>query len=128
MYFSLPEKRSPQIRKRGYTYFYIRNSHYVKVEKLELLCVDYGLKLARFYDRNFEKLVQEEIHLFLNNKLEKKCENCRLPLKRLRRCKINEECNFNPHSKKKLSKLCNKKFKKKYGISLISKALRELFG
>ncbi|MEJ2251296.1 MAG: hypothetical protein P8Y97_16800 [Candidatus Lokiarchaeota archaeon] len=126
LHFSLSDNKTEQLRKKGFNYYYIRNSNFVKIPSMNLLCVDYGLKLARFYDKNYLKILREKILLFIDTNLKPICSNCQLYLKRLRRCQQDTNCKFKPITKKKLVKMIYKEFREISGTFLISEVVKDL--
>ncbi|TFG01374.1 MAG: hypothetical protein EU539_14110, partial [Promethearchaeota archaeon] len=65
LHYSLPDKKTSKIIKKGFDYFYYRNSNFVEIPNWNFLCVEYnGYKLARFYDTHFKKILKRKILTF----------------------------------------------------------------
>ncbi|MHA1412188.1 MAG: competence protein CoiA family protein [Promethearchaeota archaeon] len=107
LYFSKPNKKHLRGAFRTpYRYYYYRNIYYTEILNPEILCTEYlGVKIARFYDKNFKRIVKEKILSYL----EELSEN-----------------SFLIHIDKAKFKKVLKKFKKSFDNYLIKRVFMEL--
>jgi len=126
LHFSPSKKKSTEIFKSKFDYYYIRNVNFVKIPNWKLLCVDYKFKIARFYDKHALKILEFKILNFLREILKRNCKNCQKRFKLFRRCTLQSNCDFQPYTGKKLVKVILSHFRNEYGTPIILKALRQL--
>ena len=60
LHFSFSDKFSPNLFRKGFDSFFIRNVNYIYIPNWNLFCTTYGnYKIARFYDRNVKYALME---------------------------------------------------------------------
>ena len=129
LYFSLPSKKKKHGPfKEKYWIYYIRNAHFTKIPSWNLSITKYrGFKIARFYDKSVKARLQGDILKYIKNRLNKRCKNCMIHLKRVRRCCIDQNCRSQPYmSKKRIIKQVLREYKSKYGKYLVLEAISRL--
>ncbi|MBD3214439.1 MAG: hypothetical protein GF311_17640 [Candidatus Lokiarchaeota archaeon] len=126
LHFSPSKKKSIDIYKGSFEYFFIRDVNYMPIPSWDLLCIDYRFKIGRFYDQNLLNRLIEHIDVFLEEIEKRKCTNCQKRFKLFRRCCVEKNCDFKPFRDKKLLKLIIEQFGNEYGSSIIFEALYRL--
>lgn len=104
LHFSkLIKKKKNRMFKTRYDFYFYRNSNYIKIPNMNLLCTEFlGYKIARFYDKNLKSTLKEEILRYYHTKY------------------------YKTNKERALLEQIIKNFKKKYGVYLILNALIEL--
>ncbi|MBD3195421.1 MAG: hypothetical protein GF317_10220 [Candidatus Lokiarchaeota archaeon] len=126
LHFSLTDKKPNKILRDGYKSFYFRNMNYSHIPDWNILCVDYGFKLARFFDKNIFSVLQLKIKEYLEEITEMKCKNCSRKFRWFHKCSLAHNCKFRPLSNRKTTKKILSQFKEDYGTYIIFKALENL--
>lgn len=128
LHFSLSSiKKYRKVFRYKFESYYIKNVNFTKILSWNLLCVKYNnFNIARFYDKNVKRVLKEEISIFLKEKKNRNCNNCRIKFKNLRNCVVTENCKFRYYKDKKLIKLILVNFINKYGKPIILESLFEL--
>jgi len=128
LHFSLSSiKKYRKMFRSKFESYYVKNVNFSKIPSWNLLCVKYNdFNIARFYDKNVKRVLKEKISMFLIQKKNRNCNNCRVKFKNLRICTMADDCKFRQFKDKKLIKLILANFSNKYGKSIIIESLFEL--
>ncbi|TFF97739.1 MAG: hypothetical protein EU547_03505 [Promethearchaeota archaeon] len=126
LHFSLSDTKSSTIYKEKFTHYYIRNVNIVRIPSWNLLCTEYTFKIARFYDTNAATILKRKMERFILKHTTRTCQNCQKHFKFLRKCSINDYCDFKPYHDKKLLKLIMSHFNRNYGKYIILKEIGAL--
>jgi len=129
LHFSLPSKKKKYGPfKEKYWVYYIRNANFAKIPSWNLSITKcHDVKIARFYDKNVESRLQQEILEYLRIKSKNICKNYRIYSKRVRRRTLDKNRLIIPSmSKRRIKKIVIRKFKLKYGKYLVLKAINDL--